>query len=141
MLDHIAKLQDLEKEAIQIDAFLNETCSEDGNEAAERVCNLSVYMARTGKMLADAKYWQDVAISKQTISVLENFPSQTPTIKKKLIEHACKEENHLVTWIDRLNRCCTHDIEICITLISKAKEEMKLSGFAGNVRNNGSSNF
>jgi hypothetical protein len=141
MLDHITPLEALEEEALQIDAFLNETCSEDGNEAAERICKLSVYMARTGKMLADARYWQDIALRKQAEAVIQSYPSQTPTIKKKLIEHACTYENHLVTWIERLNRCCTHDIEICITLISKAKEEMKLSGYAGNVRHSGNTNY
>lgn len=119
-------LCDLMAEAIKIDEFLNITASEDINECAERGSDLCVYIARTGKMLADAKYWQDIAINSNTLLIKQAYPSMEPSIAKKLIESMSNKENYLVTWIDRLNRAATHQLAFMVTLISKAKEEMKL---------------
>ena len=141
MLNHIANLDQIETEAMDIDAFLNVSCSEDLNEAAYRGNELSVFMARTGKLLADAKYWQDIAIHENTLLVKETYKSMPPTIQKKLIESMSKKENFMVTWIDRLNRTCTHQQQFMITLISKGKEEMKLAGYGGNVRNDSSNTW
>jgi len=63
MLDHIMTLDELETLALEIHEFLQINCSEDPEEVSERGAQLNVYMAISGKMLADAKYWQDVAIN------------------------------------------------------------------------------
>lgn len=136
MLSHIKSLDELEKEAIQIDNFLNITCSEDGNEAAERGNELNVYMARTGKMLADAKYHKDIAINSAILLVSETYKSLPITTKNNLADSMCHRENYMVTWIERLNKTCTHQQSFMVTLISKAKEEMKMSGYTGNANNN-----
>ena len=75
MLDHINTLEQLEKESKQINDFLNMTCSEQPEEALGRGNDLLVYLARTGKMLSDAKYWQDEAINNSIINkiiIIEN---------------------------------------------------------------------
>lgn len=124
MLTYIHSLDELEKEAIEIDKYLNITCSDDVNEAVERGNQLSVYMARTGKMLADAKYWQDIKFDASTEEVAKGNISLSPAIMKKFIESKCLHENFLVNWITRLNATCTHQQEFMRTLISKAKAEM-----------------
>ena len=40
-----------------IDSFLNITMSENAEEAVQRGNDLAVYVARSGKLLADSKYW------------------------------------------------------------------------------------
>jgi hypothetical protein len=127
MLNNISTLDELEKEAQQIDSFLNITCSEEMGEAAARGSELNIYMARSGKMLADAKYLQDEAVEINTILVHEQYKTMSTSIQKKLIESFCKRENRLVTWLDRINRTCVHQQQYMITLISKGKVEMQLS--------------
>lgn len=125
MLEHISTIEQLEIEAKAIDDYLQITCGDDPNEATQVGNTLVVYLARTGKMLADAKYWQDDAIKNCTMVEIGMKRNISPTIMKKLIEASTKRENYLVNWIERLNRSCTHKLDWLRTLISKAKEEMK----------------
>jgi hypothetical protein len=127
ILDHITPLDAMEKECLEISFFLESNCSEDGHEAAERGDQLNVFMARTGKMLADAKYHQDIALNENTLLVHETYRSMSASTKNKLIESMCQRENYMVTWIERLNRTCTHQQAFMITLISKAKTEMMMN--------------
>lgn len=126
MLNHIRTIEQLEAEALQIDSFLNITCSEDPNEAVERGNDVQVYISRTGKMLADAKYWQDIAINENSLLCNEAYKTMPPLVRRRLIESMCKRENYLVTWIDRMNRAATHQSEWLRTVISKAKAEMQM---------------
>ena len=125
MLDHIKSIDELEKEALSIDKFLNITCSEDANEAVERGNDLQVYIARTGKMLADAKYWQDLAIRQNMSQNIKDNPGLSPSIRKDYVNSLCQYENFMVTWIDRMNRAATHQSEWLRTVISKAKAEIQ----------------
>ena len=53
---NITPTDKISEELAAIDAFLNITMSEDVQEAVLRGNDLAVYIARTGKLLADAKY-------------------------------------------------------------------------------------
>jgi len=123
MLDHIKNLDELEKEAKQIDEYLSITCSEEPMQALERGNDLLVYLARSGKMVADAKYWQDEAINNSIIQKLKDQLDLSPMILKKFIESNCKRENYLVNWLDRINRTCVHQIDFLRTIVSYAKNQ------------------
>lgn len=123
----IKSLSELHEECYEIQKFLEITVSEEINEIVERGHSLSVYMARTGKMLADAKIHKDIQMQ-QAIKESEESPLSASTINK-LIDSKCKTENYLVNWIDRMNRTCTHQMDWCRTVLSKAKEEMRISGY------------
>ena len=130
MLIHLTPLTDLEIEAIEIDAFLNITCSDDMNEVVERGNTLAVYIARTGKMLADARYHKDQKLKDSIIQTLRDtakLAGLSITTINKLIDANCERENYLVNWIERLNRSATHQLDWLRTLVSKAKEEMRTS--------------
>lgn len=135
MLEHISTLEALEKEAKDIDAFLNITCSDDMNEVVERGNDLAVYINRTGKMLADAKWYKDQKLKTSIIKTLQEtakMANLSTTTINKLIDANCETENYLVNWIDRLNRTATHNLDWCRTLVSKNKEEMRTSsGISG----------
>lgn len=123
MLTHIATLEELESEAKKIDEFLCITCSEDPEELVARGSDLCVHISRTGKMLADARYHRDEAV---TSSILKKLNVALPaSTLNKLIDTETKRENYIVNWIDRLNRAATHQLDWCRTLISKAKIEMQ----------------
>jgi hypothetical protein len=132
ILDHISTLDEIEKEALEIYAFLQINCSEDGSEAAIRGDQLNVYMSRSGKLLADTRYWQDVAMHTNTLLVNETYKSMPPTTRNNLIKSMRQRENYMSTWIERINRTCTHQQQFMITLISKAKTEMQMAGYTGN---------
>jgi len=127
----IASIEQLEKEAGEIQAYLEITISDDPAEAVQRGNDLAVYIARTGKMLADARHHQDqrmkstIMIKLKEIGKDANIPATT---MNNLIKSSCYMENYLVNWIERLNRSATHQLEWCRTLVSKAKIEMQFSG-------------
>ena len=129
MLTHISTLEDLEKEALEIDSFLNITISDDMNECVERGTDLLVYMTRTGKMLADAKYWLNKAKSGLIVDNFRKNSTMAPSVMVKLIDSALIQENYMVDWIERLNRSCVHQLDFIRTMISKTKEEMKYQNF------------
>lgn len=54
---NITPIESIAEELATIDSFLNITMSEEVQEAVLRGNDLAVYIARTGKLLADAKYY------------------------------------------------------------------------------------
>ena len=123
MLNNITSLDKILEEAQRIQGFLEVTCSEDGNEVVSRGNDIAVYIARTGKLLVDAKFHQDttrkVAI---TTYAQHGYPA---SILRDLINSDSKKENYAVNWLERLNRAATHQHEWCRSVLSKLKEEMK----------------
>lgn len=131
ILTNIANPEQLFKEAKEIQAFVDAYFNADESAAcASRGSDLEVYMARSGKMLADAKYWLDEQMSNAITETLkESLKSKgwsVSTINKK-VDALCKNENYLVNWIERLNRTCTHQLQFMITMISKHKAEMQMN--------------
>lgn len=117
-------------ELASIDSFLNITMSEQAQEAVIRGNDLAVYIARTGKLLADAKYHLNAKTKDEVFDTLRDTAKCAGATSKAvnaIIDSLCKEERYLVDWCERLNRTATHQIEWCRTLISKAKEEMRLT--------------
>lgn len=140
MISNITPKDRIEAELIEMDLFLCKTTSELADEAQERGNKLAVYVARSGKLLADAKYLLDEAMKSEVLDTLRETAAETKATAKAvnaLIDSLCKEERRLVTWCERDNRTATHQLSWCVTVISKAKEEMKMAGFSNNnVRRN-----
>ena len=106
--------------------------SENAEEAVLRGNDLAVYVARSGKLLADAKYWLNKAKNSEVLETLRETAKNAKATAKSvnaLIDSVCREEQYLVDWCDRCNRTATHQLSWCVTVISKAKEEMKLGRF------------
>ena len=125
----ITKIEDIKFELEAIQQFLEISISEDMNEVEQRGNELTVYMARSGKLLADAKYHRDENINSAIVEELKKILQLAPSTANKYIDALTKEENYLVSWSERVNRTCTHQIDWCRTLISKAKEEMRVSSY------------
>ena len=103
--------------------------SENAEEAVLRGNDLAVYVARTGKLLADSKYWLNKARNSEVLETLRETAKNAKATAKAvnaLVDSICREEQYLVDWCDRCNRTATHQLSWCVTIISKAKEEMKL---------------
>lgn len=121
----IQKLEEIEIESVEIYGFVTSTIPDDMSVLPEIGSELSVLVARTGKMLADAKYYQNCAI-KMGIDK-HKIEKLSPSVLKALVETECTRENYIVDLIERLNRTATHQLDWVRTLISKGKEEMRLS--------------
>ena len=120
-----------------IDTFLNDTCSEQIEEVVQRGNDLAVHIARSGKLLADAKYHLNHKMKDEVFDVLKQAGKESRTSTtaiNKIIKSLCKEEQYMVDWSERVNRTATHQLDWCRTLISKAKEEMK---YSSNYQNQG----
>lgn len=123
--------QQIIDEITAIDSFLNIVMSEDMEEAVVRGNDLASHIARSGKLLADAKFHLNEKLKDDVFKVLEKTAKQagaTATAINSIVKSLCKNEQYMVDWADRTNRTATHQLEWCRTLISKAKEEMRLAG-------------
>ena len=128
----ITSKEQIYAELTNIDSFLNITMSENAEEAVLRGNDLAVYVARSGKLLADAKYWLNKAKNSEVLETLRETAKNAKATAKSvnaLIDSVCREEQYLVDWCDRCNRTATHQLSWCVTVISKAKEEMTLGRF------------
>jgi len=123
-------LQQLTEEAGQIQGFLEITMSDDPQEVVERGNDLIVYLARTAKMLADAKLILNEVRKDQCMEVVSRFiidQKLSAKVQNALIDGLAREQQYLVDWIERLNACITHQMDWCRSVVSKNKEEMRLN--------------
>lgn len=124
--------QQIADELFEIDKFLNLTCSEDAEEATARGNDLAAHIARSGKLLADSKYWMNEKLKEEVFETLERAAKNagaTATAINAIVKSLCKEEQYLVDWAGRVNATATHQLEWMRTLISKAKAEMQIGNF------------
>lgn len=119
-------------------SFLEIDISDDVAEVEERGSKLQVYMARSGKMLADAKNVYNKSMKTEIVIILKEYMVEmgaSHTAVNTMIKAACHKEQYIVDWIERINRTCTHQLDWCRTLISKYKEEMRMNTYGGGGNN------
>ena len=121
----IASFDDIKKELSDIQSFLEITMSEDAAEAVLRGNDLAVYMARTGKLVADSKYHRDQKLRSEMIKDYQKLLDFPASVAVKYTDTLVENETYLMTWATRLNASCTHQLDWCRTIISKAKAEMQ----------------
>lgn len=121
----VTPFEDINKELEEIQDFLELTQSEDITEAVYRGNDLAVYMARSGKLLADAKIHRDTKLNSEVMQNIKSLISLPASSANKFIETLTRDENHLVCWADRVNASCSRQLEWCRTIISKGKAEMQ----------------
>ena len=63
-----------------IDSFLNITMSENAEEAVQRGNDLAVYVARSGKLLADSKYWLNETMKSEVMQTLVDTTPMTAAV-------------------------------------------------------------
>ena len=117
------------KESEEIQSFLEITMSDESVEVINRGCDLAAYMARTGKMLADAKKLYNGRKKEEILETITYISDckLSGKVQNALVDSICQEEKYLVDWIDRLNATCTHQLDFCRSIISKNKEELRLT--------------
>jgi|LSQX01.2.fsa_nt_gb hypothetical protein len=142
MYSFITSKPQLEQEALAIGVFLQEelkTSPDDiqshGDEIELRGNKIAVYVARTGTMLADAKYHLNEKLKSDILVTLIQQMKGTflsASVQKEFIRSACTYETWLVDYIERLNKTCAHLLDWYRSLLSKYKEELNYSrGMSG----------
>lgn len=135
-IDSIQELFDaLNKEAKEIQSFTEITMSEDMNEVVYRGNALQVYIARTGAMLAEAEYVLNFRLETAVMSAIAEIMEANKLsagVQNALVASRLKEERKLVKTIERLNRTVTHQSEWCRSVLSKCREEMRLTNYLPN---------
>lgn len=108
-------------------SFLEANYSADNSAAVtDRFNDLAIYMARSGKLKADAEYHYNALIESSLMAALrkaheENMSTST---LNKYVESLARDSKFLLTWADRVNRSCTHQHEGMRSIISSLRAEM-----------------
>lgn len=128
---HITPKEQILRELEVIQACEEETISEEVSKVIEYGQTLAPYISRSGKLLADAKYHLNTRMKEDTFDALRKTAKQGGATAKAInaiVDSLCADERYLVDFAERVNRCGVHRLDWCRTLISKAKEDMRLSG-------------
>ncbi|MDR2652688.1 MAG: hypothetical protein LBC68_10330 [Prevotellaceae bacterium] len=123
-------LEDLSIEAQNIQYVLESIIPTDINAVIEHAKQLAVFHARSGQMLADAKLLLRKKKASEIADMIIKIAKEGYLSAKgqnALIDTIAQEEAYLVDWLDRINANCVHDLDLCRSIISKAKEEMRMS--------------
>lgn len=96
-------------------------------EYKERLQTLSVYMARSGALLSQAKMDLNYKVSEFYESHYEFIKRFSPSQAKEYMKARCYEEQYYVDILDRINATCVHQSNNIITLLSYAKQELILT--------------
>ena len=128
---HITPKEQILRELEVIQACEEETISEEVSKVIEYGQILASYISRSGKLLADAKHHLNTRMKEDTFDALAKAAKQGGATAKAInaiVDSLCADERYLVDFAERVNRCGVHRLDWCRTLISKAKEDMRLSG-------------
>lgn len=118
------------KEAKQIQGYLEIECSENPDEVMERIKTISVYQARTGVMLADAKRLYRSKVKSEIATTIINIAKEqylSATAQNALVNSIAEDEAYLVDWLDRLNATCKHQQDALRSILSYEKEQLRLT--------------
>ncbi len=129
-------MEEIKADLQKIQSFLETPLSENPESVLERGNELGVHLARTGKMLADAKAEYNAAITSEVMAILKSIAQDlnaSHTAVNALIKAACKREQYIVDWAERLNKTCARQLDWCRSVLSKAKEEYRFTMTQSNI--------
>jgi hypothetical protein len=123
-------VEQLYKESEEIKSFLSIEMSGDAQEVVERGNTLCAYLASTAEMLAEAKFILNEAKRSEAMEIVKKYfddKKLAASVQKAIADGLCRKQQYLVDLIDRQNAAITHQLDWCRSLISKYKEELRLS--------------
>ena len=117
----------IHRELEEMQAFLEAHYPADNPAAVtERFNDLSVYMARSGKLKADAEHHYNALVESSLMAALRKAHEETMSTStlNKYVEALARDSKFLLTWADRVNRSATHQHEGLRSIISSLRAEM-----------------
>jgi hypothetical protein len=123
-------MEKLLEEAEKMQNYLEVECSDNIAEVIERIRTLSVYLARSGSMLAEAKRIHRRKVTSEIANTIiaiakENYLSAKA--QNALVNAIAEDEAFLVDKLDRINSSCVHQIDALRSILSYEKESLKLN--------------
>ncbi len=106
--------------------YLEIEASEDPNEVCERIRTINVYMARSSRMLAEAKAHRRKS-ERDTFASLPEFHTMPANTLKKYLEVCAYEWHEIEDALENLYKTCVHTTDSLRSLLSYSKEDMRLS--------------
>lgn len=119
--------EDIKIECMSMQKFLEVETSNDPNELYERISQLNVYLARSGKLLAEVKLVLDNATNYYFTQCQNELTVLSASMQKRYIESKTADINYYVNWLDRINRGIVHSGDNIRTQMSFLKEELRLT--------------
>lgn len=121
-------IEELQVKAEKMQAFLERKSGSEPNDLIDRADTLSILIAQSGQCLADARYIQDSVVNGAIMEALQRAYEErlSPSTINKFVTTAAKEQNYLVSWLDRINSAAVHQLDAIRTIISYRKNEMNL---------------
>jgi hypothetical protein len=116
----------IHKELEEIQAFLEaQYAADNGNEVQMRFDSLAAYMARSGKIKADAEWHYNSLVESSIMETLKKGYEEklSASTINKFVEAAARNYKFLFTWADRINRSCTHQHEGMRSVMSTLRSE------------------
>ena len=110
----------------EMQEYLEIETSEDPNEICERMRVLNVYMARSSRMVAEAKAHRRKA-ERDVFAALPDFTTMPANTLKKYLEVSAYEWYEIEDALENLYKSCVHMIDSMRSLLSYSKEDMRLS--------------
>lgn len=126
----MTKYEAILHEAMEMQGYLEITCSDNPDEVIERIKAIGVYRARTGVMLAEAKRMYRRKRSSEITEKIIEIAKQgylSAKIQNSLVDSIAEDEAYLVDLIDRLNASCTHEQDALRSILSYEKENLRLT--------------
>ena len=126
----MTKYETLLQEAMEIQSYLEITCSDNPDEIIERIKAIGVYRARTGLMLAEAKKMYRRKRSSEITEKIIEIAKQgflSAKVQGAIVDSIAEDEAYLVDFIDRLNASCTHEQDALRSILSYEREELRLN--------------
>lgn len=115
------------QEAVAMQEFLESKPEADSPVAmVERLSDVNVYIARSGALLAQARFIQDTETAEVFNVEGARINGMATTMANKFVSSQTADSNGLVTMLDRQNRAFVHQGENLRTQISFAKQEVEL---------------
>lgn len=123
---NITSEKDIHVELEEMQAFLEADYPADlPDEVQSRFDSLGAYMARSGKLRADAEYHYNSLLESSIMTALKKAVEEnmsTSTVNK-YIESLSRDSKYLFSWADRVNRSCTHQHEGLRSVMSTLRSE------------------
>lgn len=123
----------IHKELEDIQSFLEAEYSADNPaQVQDRFDSLGAYMARSGKLKADAEWHYHQLIESSIMDALKKGYEErlSSSTINKFVEAAARNYKFLFTWADRVNMSCTHMLDGMRSVMSTLRSER----FANNLK-------
>lgn len=129
---NISAPESIHDELNEIQAYLESDYAADlPDQVQDRFDTLAGYMARSGKLKADAEWHYNSLLESSIMDALKKGYEEklSASTMNKFVEAAARNYKFLFTWADRVNRSATHQHEGMRSVMSTLRSERFLNNY------------